>query len=40
VSAARALFGEIRFSGHLPVNIRSASLPSAESTGSHLGATN
>jgi beta-N-acetylhexosaminidase len=30
VSAARALFGEIRFSGHLPVNIRSPSLPSAE----------
>ena len=40
VSAARALFGEIRFSGHLPVNIRSASLPSAENAGSHLGATN
>jgi len=40
VSAARALFGEIRFSGHLPVNIRSASLPVAEGAGSHLGATN
>jgi beta-N-acetylhexosaminidase len=40
VSAARALFGEIRFSGHLPVSIRSASLPSAESSSSHLGATN
>src|SRR5215469_5647920 len=40
VSAARALFGEIRFSGHLPVNIRSASLPVAEGSGSHLGATN
>ena len=40
VSAARALFGEIRFAGHLPVNIRSASLPSAESASSHLGATN
>jgi len=29
VSVARALFGEIRFSGHLPVNIRSASNPIA-----------
>lgn len=38
VSAARALFGEIRFSGHLPVNIHSASLPSAENATSHLGA--
>jgi beta-N-acetylhexosaminidase len=40
VSAARALFGEIRFSGHLPVNIRSASLPSAKSESLQLGATN
>jgi len=39
VSAARALFGEIRFSGHLPVNIHSASLPSVENASSHLGAT-
>jgi beta-N-acetylhexosaminidase len=39
VSAARALFGEIRFSGHLPVNIHSASLPSVENARSHLGAT-
>jgi beta-N-acetylhexosaminidase len=30
VSAARALFGEIRISGHLPVNIRNASLPAAD----------
>ena len=39
VSVARALFGEIRFSGHLPVNIHSASLPSVENASSHLGAT-
>jgi beta-N-acetylhexosaminidase len=36
VSAARAIFGEIRFSGHLPVNIRSASLPATEGVSSHL----
>jgi len=30
VSAARALFGEIRFAGHLPVNIPKASAPVAE----------
>jgi len=36
VSAARALFGEIRFSGHLPVNIRSASLPNTENVSTHL----
>jgi beta-N-acetylhexosaminidase len=39
VSAARALFGEIRFSGHLPVNIRSASLASAGNVSSHLRAS-
>jgi beta-N-acetylhexosaminidase len=39
VSAARALFGEIRFSGHLPVNIHSASLPRMENSIAHPGAT-
>ncbi|HMK21002.1 MAG TPA: glycoside hydrolase family 3 protein, partial [Terriglobales bacterium] len=30
VSAARALFGEIPLSGHLPVNIRTAAMPSSD----------